>query len=145
MPDRRQALALLSSTLLLPLGARLPRAEEAEPRRGGTLTLVEVGEPTTLVPLTDSNTRTRNLSTKVTEGLLRFDANFAPQPLLATAWSISEDGLRYRFTLRPNVRWHDGKPFTAADVRFSLLALKKIGPRGRITFANLVEVETPTR
>lgn len=148
MPDRRQALALLSSTLLLPLGARLPRAQEAhtqeaEPRRGGTLTLVEVGEPTTLVPLTDSNTRTRNLSTKVTEGLLRFDANFAPQPLLATAWSVSEDGLRYRFSLRPNVRWHDGKPFTAADVRFSLLALKKIGPRGRITFANLVEVETP--
>ncbi len=143
MPDRRRALALLSSTLLLPLGARLTRAEEAEPRRGGTLTLVEVGEPTTLVPLTDSNTRTRNISTKVTEGLLRFDANFAPQPLLATAWSISEDGLRYRFTLRPNVRWHDGKPLTAADVRFSLLALKKIGPRGRITFANLVEVETP--
>ncbi|GJD65268.1 ABC transporter substrate-binding protein [Methylobacterium frigidaeris] len=152
MPDRRQALALLSSTLLLPLGARLPhaqeaetlsRAREAEPRRGGTLTLVEVGEPTTLVPLTDSNTRTRNLSTKVIEGLLRFDASFAPQPLLATGWSVSEDGLRYRFTLRPNVRWHDGKPFTAADVRFSLLALKKIGPRGRITFANLVEVETP--
>ncbi|MGX7704932.1 ABC transporter substrate-binding protein [Methylobacterium sp. Gmos1] len=51
--------------------------------------------------------------------------------------------MRYRFSLRPNVRWHDGKPFTAADVRFSLLALKKIGPRGRITFANLVEVETP--
>jgi peptide/nickel transport system substrate-binding protein len=143
MPDRRQALAVLSSTLLLPLGVRLARAREAEPRRGGTLTLVEVGEPTTLVPLTDSNTRTRNISTKVTEGLLRFDASFAPQPLLATAWSLSEDGLRYRFTLRPDVNWHDGRPFTAADVRFSLLALKKVGPRGRITFANLVEVETP--
>ncbi|SFV15848.1 peptide/nickel transport system substrate-binding protein [Methylobacterium sp. 174MFSha1.1] len=147
MPDRRQALALLSSTLLLPFAAHRPHAQEsareAEPRRGGTLTLVEVGEPTTLVPLTDSNTRTRNISTKVTEGLLRFDANFAPQPLLATAWSVSEDGLRYRFALRPDVRWHDGKPFTAADVRFSLLALKTIGPRGRITFANLVEVETP--
>ncbi|AWB25330.1 ABC transporter substrate-binding protein [Methylobacterium currus] len=143
MPDRRQALAFLSSTLLLPLGARLARSQDAEPHRGGTLTLVEVGEPTTLVPLTDTNTRTRNISTKVTEGLLRFDASFTPQPLLATAWSVSQDGLRYRFTLRPNVRWHDGKPFTAADVRFSLLALKTIGPRGRITFANLVEVETP--
>lgn len=124
----------------------LPRpvaAAEPAPRRGGTLTFVAVGEPTTLVPLTDSNTRTRNISTKILEGLVRFDASFRPQPVLATAWSVSSDGLRHTFTLRPNVTWHDGRAFTSADVRFSLLAFKRIGPRARITFANLVDVETP--
>lgn len=115
----------------------------AEARRGGTLTVISQGEPRTLVPLLDTNTLTRNISTKVTEGLLAFDAQFKPRPLLATAWTVSADGLQYTFTLRPNVTWHDGKPFTSEDVKFSLLALQRVGPRGRISFANIARIDTP--
>ena len=45
------------------------------------------------------------------------------RPELATAWTVSDDGRQVRFTLRQGVKWHDGKPFTAADVRctFDLL------------------------
>ena len=39
--------------------------------------------------------------------------------------------------------WHDGKPFTAADVAFSILRLKQAHPRGRATFANVERVDTP--
>ena len=140
--SRRQSLFLLAAAAGTPLAApSIVRGQAA--LRGGTLTMVEQGEPTTLVPLIDSNTRTRTISTKILEGLLSFDTGFQPQPKLATAWSVSEDGLNYRFELRRGVKWHDGRDFTSADVRFSLLALKKVGPRGRITFANLQAVETP--
>lgn len=137
---RRQSLLAFAGAILAP---GFPRAETASPKRGGLLTLMARGEPTTLVPLLDSNTSTRGISTKVVEGLLRFDEKFEPQPLLATGWSVAPDGLNYRFDLRRGVKWHDGQDFTSADVRFSLLAIKRVGPRGRITFANLQDVETP--
>src|SRR2546426_12244260 len=38
-------------------------------------------------------------------------------PDLATGWSWSEDGTELTFPLRPGVKWHDGKPFTAKDVQ----------------------------
>jgi peptide/nickel transport system substrate-binding protein len=38
-------------------------------------------------------------------------------PDLATSWKWSEDGTQLTFTLRDGVKWHDGKPFTAADVK----------------------------
>lgn len=40
-------------------------------------------------------------------------------PWLAEKWNISDDGLEYTFVLRDNVKWHDGKPMTAEDVKFS--------------------------
>src|SRR5690606_21611888 len=80
---------------------------------------------------------------KVTEGLLYFDHDMQPMPQLATAWSISEDGLTYEFTLREGVKWHDGKDFTSADVAFSLNALKQFHPRGKTTFGQVVAIETP--
>jgi peptide/nickel transport system substrate-binding protein len=38
-------------------------------------------------------------------------------PDLATNWSWNEEGTELNFTLRDGVKWHDGKPFTAADVK----------------------------
>ena len=38
-------------------------------------------------------------------------------PELATGWEWSEDGKALTFPLRQGVKWHDGKPFTAADVK----------------------------
>src|SRR5258707_10840610 len=38
-------------------------------------------------------------------------------PDLATSWSWSEDGTELTFKLRHGIKWHDGKPFTAADVK----------------------------
>jgi peptide/nickel transport system substrate-binding protein len=45
------------------------------------------------------------------------------EPLLAERWERSEDGTEYVFHLRSDVRWHDGEPFTAADVVFTFEAI----------------------
>lgn len=134
---------VLTAALGLTAGSLLPTPTRAEARRGGTLAMATQGEPRTLVPLLDTNTLTRNISTKITEGLLTFDTQFNPKPLLATEWTVSPDGLEYVFKLRANVKWHDGASFTSEDVKFSLLTLQKVGPRGRISFANIAAIETP--
>jgi peptide/nickel transport system substrate-binding protein len=73
-----------------------------------------------------------------------YDRNFKVLPVLATSWDMSQDGLTITFKLRQGVTWHDGKPFTSADVQFSFMEiLKKFHARGKATFANLTAVETP--
>ena len=150
--DRRQfiqtSLAVLSAGTAaawpsLGKAASPTAGQSATPMSGGTLTYAVQQEPPSLVSLLDTNTVIRNISAKITEGLLRYDAQFNPQPLLAVAWSVSADGLRYTFRLRPNVKWHDGESFTSADVRYSMLTQKRLGPRGRITLANVERVDTP--
>jgi peptide/nickel transport system substrate-binding protein len=55
------------------------------------------------------------------EPLLRRDPDtHQPAPHLATRWTVSPDGKVYRFTLRKDVRWHDGKPLSARDVWYTL-------------------------
>ena len=49
------------------------------------------------------------------------------RPELATAWTVSDDGLAVRFDLRQGVKWHDGKAFTAADVRCTFDMLMEKG------------------
>ncbi len=69
-------------------------------------------------------------------------------PDLATSWSWSEDGTELTFTLRQGVKWHDGKPFTAKDVKctWDLLMGKgadklRVNPR-KTWYSNLAEVTT---
>ena len=54
------------------------------------------------------------------EPLLRVDADGKLIPGLAERWTVSDDGLTYRFTLRPNVRFLDGTTADSADVKFTL-------------------------
>jgi peptide/nickel transport system substrate-binding protein len=73
-----------------------------------------------------------------------YDKDLNPQPELAESWELSADGRRIVFHLRQGVKWHDGKPFTAADVKWSLENVwKTIHPRNKTLFENVLEVETP--
>ncbi|MCJ9753561.1 ABC transporter substrate-binding protein [Neorhizobium sp. BETTINA12A] len=135
-PTRR---ALLLSTVALAAAAAVPHMSQAqdETPRGGSVSINIGTEPPVLVLIAHSAGAAYYISGKATESLLTYDRSFNPQPLLATEWKVSEDGLRYWFKLRQGVRWHDGKDFTAEDVAFSILALKENHPRGRATFASV--------
>ena len=133
---------LLSSAALGAIAAT-GTTVHAAPSRGGTATLLLSAEPPVLTTIAHTAFNSVYVSPKVTEGLLTYDFDLNPQPLLAKQWSVSGDGLRYTFKLREGVKWHDGKPLTADDVVFSIKTLKDVHPRGRNTYLNLVEIETP--
>ncbi|WP_191567568.1 ABC transporter substrate-binding protein [Metabacillus idriensis] len=52
--------------------------------------------------------------------LFNLDENNEPQPWLVKDYKVSEDGLTYELNLHENVKWHDGKPLTAEDVKFTM-------------------------
>ncbi len=140
-PSRREALKIAAGAAAgTLLGAGSPLAA---PRRGGTLNLLVDPEPPTLLTIAHTAFNSLLVSAKVTEGLLSYDFNLNPKPQLATAWSVSPDGLEYSFTLRRGVKWHDGRDFASADVAYSILTLREVHPRGRATFAAVTEVRTP--
>ena len=75
--------------------------------------------------------------------LVRPDQQLHPVPDLAKSWTTSEDGLEYTFYLRPGVKWHDGKPFSANDVKFTFDQITdvKSGSRLRSDFAAVAGVD----
>jgi peptide/nickel transport system substrate-binding protein len=80
----------------------------------------------------------------VYETLAEERADGSIEPLLATQWSASQDGRAITIKLRPNVVWHDGRPFTSRDVAFVISTIMKY-PQGDVyNIRGYIEsVETP--
>lgn len=91
-----------------------------EPRLGDSMVIGVVGDPGILNGAISSNFVEKIVSSNVLSMLIRLDRDFKPVPDLAQSWTISDDGLTYTFNLREQVKWHDGKPFTSADVKFTI-------------------------
>lgn len=91
------------------------------PTTGGTLVAVSNADPQTLSGLYANDGDSLSVVTFVAEPLLLGGENWGDsvEPALAESWEVSEDGLTYTFNLRQDVVWHDGEPFTAADVIFT--------------------------
>lgn len=139
--SRRSLLALGSAG---GLAALLPAGRLAAQVDGGTLVMTANPEPNTMVSAFNSADPVNVVSSKMVEGLVQYDFDLVPHPHLATGWEVAEDGLSITFHLREGVRWHDGQPFTSADVAFSLMEIiRNHHPRGRNTFKGLEAVETP--
>ncbi len=81
------------------------------------------GEPAHLNPAITTNGGVHTAAALLYDGLLELDTAGAPQPGLATSWEVLDGGARYVFHLRQSVQWHDGQPFTSADVKFSFDSL----------------------
>jgi peptide/nickel transport system substrate-binding protein len=86
---------------------------------GGTLIVDLIAEPATIDPYTGS-WNSGHVGAQLFNSLLRFDKNLKSEPCLATKWEVNPAQGTYTFELRKGVLWHDGKPFTAADVKFTL-------------------------
>jgi peptide/nickel transport system substrate-binding protein len=93
--------------------------EAAKPVHGDTFIEASIGEPNNLLPVLASDSASSDINGKVYNGLIRYDKNLQLEGELAESWEISEDKLSFTFHLRKDVTWHDGAPFTSADVLFT--------------------------
>lgn len=121
-PDIRWQLLLAGAGLGLVLALLTFQVQTAGlcsvrvPASGGVFAEGMVGSPQYLNPLlADNNPLDREITSLVFDGLTRYEDGQLV-PALAESWAISEDGRTVTFTLRDDVVWHDGEPFTAADV-----------------------------
>lgn len=90
------------------------------PAVGGSYTEAVVGSPQLINPLFASlNDTDADLVELIYSGLLQYDENQQLIGDLAESYSLSEDQKTYTFTLRENVSWHDGEPFSVGDVLFT--------------------------
>jgi oligopeptide transport system substrate-binding protein len=83
------------------------------------LRIANLAEPETLDPHKTAANFTYHITRNLFEGLVVLDPKGNVAPGVAESWSVSEDGLSYRFNLRANARWSNGDPVTAGDFVFS--------------------------
>lgn len=88
-------------------------------KNGGTLIVVAGSDPGSLNPAISTAGPLHFVAGSLFNGLVALDKDFKPEPDLADSWTIADDGKTYTFKLHPGVKWHDGKPFSAADVKFT--------------------------
>jgi len=125
------------------LSAALPATQALAQTKGGTLNLIVQPEPPVIVTAINQQGPTQYVAGKIYESLLTYTTDLKPQPGLAKSWEASPDGLTYTFHLQDNVKWHDGKPFSADDVVFSLSdMLPKTHARARVILNKFVDSVT---
>ncbi len=113
---------------------------------GGTDTVIYriQADPVSMIPAMTTGYPDQQVGSVIFEGLTMPDKDGLAAPALAESWDISDDGLEYTFHLRDDVKWHDGEPFTSADVKFTYEKVSlPYGPVwGRIK-GNFQGVDTP--
>jgi len=114
----------------------------AGPRRGGNVRLPS-NEPRDLIPALQ--TRFDRATPLIFEGLVGLDATFGLKPRLAESWDIAPDNRTITFRLRKGVTWHDGKPFTSKDVKFTYRVIDGAERQTvwKAYFSQVETVETP--
>lgn len=117
---------------------------QSGPRYGGTFIVGCGTEPRHLNQNITTDSATKLISNPIFSKLVGLKSDFSPTPDLAKSWTISDDGKTYTFDLHEGVMWHDGKPLTSEDIRFTfeqiLFAHHNIGK----TLAPFIEgIETP--
>jgi peptide/nickel transport system substrate-binding protein len=111
---------------------------------GGSLVFLVQPEPPTMAGYVSTSGPIGLLGPKIYDGLFDYDNDGKMVPVLAESVDISEDGKTVTFNLRKGVTWHDGKPFTSADVQFTIMdVLKKVHPRGPNSFKEVSSIDTP--
>jgi peptide/nickel transport system substrate-binding protein len=98
--------------------------EDPIPTRGGAVIASSRTDPRSFNRIVHSGITTEIISMLMQGKLVRINRQTQEiEPWLAERWTTSEDGRSYTLTLRQDVRWSDGVPFTAADVLFTFDAI----------------------
>jgi peptide/nickel transport system substrate-binding protein len=97
----------------------VPDTGEMDVQKGGTLVVAVSNDPGHFNPGISTGFDVHVIADSMFNGLVGLDANANPVPDLATSWEVSDDATTYTFHLAEDVTWHDGEPFTSADVKFT--------------------------
>jgi peptide/nickel transport system substrate-binding protein len=108
---------LLLAAALLPIEACAPPANESH-----TINFLIESSPNNLDLRQGTDSQSERIGELIYDPLVRKDDHFNLQPWLATSWD-RPDPLTWVFHLRSGVRFHDGKPLTAADVAWSIRSM----------------------
>ena len=82
--------------------------------------VAERSAPRTFNPVVAVDAPTRTILERLFADLIHINRRtMKTEPALASSWNVSPDGRQYTITLRPNLRFSDGQPFTADDVVFT--------------------------
>ncbi len=98
--------------------------------------------PRHLNPAVQSGAATGVPGTQIFASPLRFDGDWKPHPYLAESWQMADDGLSCTLNLVKGAKFHDGKPITSEDVKFSIETIKANHPF-KTMFEPVSSVETP--
>jgi len=127
-PLRARVLPLVAATLITACGGA-----DSAPKRAAIVDSRDTYDPRSFDPALSTDVPTGRAVGYVFEGLTRFSPDAQVEPALASSWTVSGDGRIWRFTLRRNVKFHDGTSFTAQHVIASftrVLDPKTRGGRG---------------
>jgi len=121
----RSIILLFFAALLIAACNNAPTIENTEnrtvkePAYGDIIVHGDIGDASNLIPLLASDKPSHDIAGLVYNGLVKYDKNMNTVGDLAESWDISVSGLIITFHLRKGVLWHDGRPFTAADVLYT--------------------------
>jgi peptide/nickel transport system substrate-binding protein len=151
MRSKLRVAAAAASVMMIAISAGAPALAQ---KPGGILRLSHFDSPASMSILEEATRATVQPMMGVFNNLVLYDQQIAQssletvRPDLATSWSWSEDGKELTFPLRQDVKWHDGKPFTSADVKCTWDLVMgtgndklRINPR-KSWYANVEQVST---
>ena len=116
-----------------------------EPKRGGTLKISHSTRIATMNPLQLSGPAEYPAIDMLYSGLTRIGPDSTPIPDLAESWDVNADATQFSFKLRQGVTFHDGSPFTSADVKdtFEAILNPETASPARSVLDMIAAVETP--
>jgi oligopeptide transport system substrate-binding protein len=131
-------LVLASVALSLPLQALAQNKSREERRQKGEVYINFEDEPPSMDPTKQADAISGMWLAHIYEGLITRDNRGQHIPGAAESWSVSPDGKTYTFHLRPNAKWHDGKPVTAKDFEYAFRRL--VNPKFGSEYAYIAAV-----
>lgn len=133
-------LAVLLTTAILVQTGTLKRAYMVDaPAPGGTFTEGVVGEFSNLNPLFANTGIDSAASRLIFSSLLKYDKEGQLTTDMAESWKVGEKGQVYTVKLKEGIKWHDGKPLTAKDVKytFEIVQREETGSSLRVNWKNI--------
>lgn len=117
-------ITIMAIGLLRQTGSLSRLAEVIQPLSGGSYREAAVGTVKVLNPILPESGPSSDINRLIYSGLTQYDNRRRLVADLATSWQVSADGKAYTFHLRHGIKWHDGVPFTSADVAFTMAAIQ---------------------